>query len=132
MRIADILAGLSALLQVGLIASIVLAAVQSARGQKMKNGRTIILSVLVAALVVTTVSAGLVFIEPQERGVVISALSPGGYREKALEPGLQWVVPFLERVERYPISRQTYTMSKAATEGQIQSDDSITARTSDG
>ncbi|MBP6086644.1 MAG: hypothetical protein KA449_00365 [Pelolinea sp.] len=105
---------------------------QSARGQKMKNGRTIILSALVAALVITTVSAGLVFIEPQERGVVISALSPGGYREKALEPGLQWVVPFLERVERYPISRQTYTMSKAATEGQIQSDDSITARTSDG
>jgi len=32
----------------------------------------------------------------------------------------------------YPISRQTYTMSISANEGQIQGDDSITARTADG
>jgi regulator of protease activity HflC (stomatin/prohibitin superfamily) len=42
------------------------------------------------------------------------------------------VIPFLETVQRYPISRQSYTMSKTTGEGQVQGDDSITARTSDG
>jgi len=132
MRITDIIAGMSALLWMAVIGSIVLVTVQAARGQKLKNGRTLVLSILLAALVMTTVSAGLVFIEPQERGVVISALAPKGYREGALQPGLRWIVPFVERVTTYPISRQTYTMSIASFEGEIQGDDSITARTLDG
>ncbi len=77
-------------------------------------------------------SAGLVFIEPEERGVVISALTPEGYREEPVTPGLRWIVPFMERVARYPISRQTYTMSIVPNEGQIIGDDSITARTLNG
>ena len=132
MRITDLITGLSALLWAAAIGLIVLITVQAARGQKMKNGRTIVFAILAAALVVTTLSAGLVFVEPQERGVVISAIAPTGYRETALQPGLKWIVPFVERVERYPISRQTYTMSIAAFEGDIQGDDSITARTADG
>jgi len=132
MRITDLLAGLSALLWVGVMASIVMVTIQTARGQKLKNGRLIILGGLVAAILVTTLSAGLVFVEPQERGVVISAIAPRGYREVALEPGLRWIVPFVERVVLYPISRQTYTMSIASFEGDKQGDDSITARTADG
>jgi regulator of protease activity HflC (stomatin/prohibitin superfamily) len=114
------------------MAVIALTTIQAARGQILKNGRLIILGGLVAAILVTTLSAGLVFVEPQERGVVISAIAPRGYRETALEPGLRWIVPFVERVVLYPISRQTYTMSIAPSEGQIQGDDSITARTADG
>jgi len=87
---------------------------------------------LVVAIVLTTVSAGLVFVQPEERGVVISAVAPKGYREVALLPGLHWVIPFAENVVLYPISRQTYTMSIAPTEGQILGDDSVEARTSDG
>ena len=132
MRITDIITGLSALLWAAAIGLVVFITVQAARGQKMKNGRTIIISILAIALVVTTLSAGLVFVEPQERGVVISAIAPNGYRENELQPGLKWIVPFVERVERYPVSRQTYTMSIAAFEGDIQGDDSITARTADG
>jgi regulator of protease activity HflC (stomatin/prohibitin superfamily) len=98
----------------------------------VKNGRGIVLAVLAAALIVTTLSAGLVFIDPEERGVVISALASKGYREEAMTPGLRWIVPFVERVVRYPISRQTYTMSIAPNEGQIIGDDSITARTANG
>ena len=107
-------------------------ACRPARGQKIKNTRAIALAIIIAAVLTTTLSAGLVFIEPQERGVVISAISPKGYREQALQPGLRWIVPFVERVVYYPISRQTYTMSIAVNEGQIQGDDSITARTADG
>jgi regulator of protease activity HflC (stomatin/prohibitin superfamily) len=132
MRITDLLAGLSAMLWLGVMASIAMITIQAARGQKLKNGRLLILGGLVAAILVTTLSAGLVFVEPQERGVVISAIAPRGYRETALEPGLRWIVPFVERVVLYPISRQTLTMSIASFEGDIQGDDSITARTSDG
>ena len=132
MRITDLITGLSALLWAAALGLSVLITVQAARGQKMKNGRTIVIIVLVSALVLTTLSAGLVFMEPQERGVVISAIAEKGYRETALQPGLRWIVPFVERVERYPVSRQTYTMSIATFEGDIQGDDSITARTADG
>ncbi|MBE9473333.1 MAG: prohibitin family protein, partial [Chloroflexi bacterium] len=82
--------------------------------------------------VLTTVSAGLVFIQPEERGVVISAIADEGYRQEPLQPGLNWIIPYFEAVIRYPISRQTYTMSIAPSEGQIQGDDSVAARTSDG
>lgn len=132
MRITDLIAGLSAILWIAVMASIVMVTLQSARGTKVKNGRSIIISVLAAALIVTTLSAGLVFIEPEERGVVISALASKGYREEAMTPGLRWIVPFVERVVRYPISRQTYTMSIVSGEGQVQGDDSITARTANG
>jgi len=132
MRITDVLAVLSGLLWVGAVGAIVLIAMQSVRGKKIKNSSLIIIGIILFALTVTTFSAGLVFIEPQERGVIISALAPDGYREQALQPGLRWIIPFVERVEKYPISRQTYTMSITTYEGQIQGDDSITARTSDG
>jgi len=132
MKITDLITGLSGLLWAAALGLIVLITVQTARGQKMKNGRTLIIVLLTSALVLTTLSAGLVFMEPHERGVVISAIAPKGYREAPLQPGLKWIVPFVERVERYPVSRQTYTMSIATFEGDIQGDDSITARTADG
>ena len=132
MRITVIFSGLAGLLWLGALGSIILVSVQTARGQKIKNGRALIIGLIIAALVVSTLSAGLVFVEPQERGVVISAIQPKGYRENALQPGLRWIVPFMERVVYYPISRQTYTMSIASFEGQVQGDDSITARTADG
>jgi len=91
-----------------------------------------LIGALLIGLVLITVGDGLVFINPEERGVVLSALSPTGYRSAALQPGLRWVVPYFESVRRYPISRQTYTMSVIAGEGQVRGDDSILARTVDG
>ena len=132
MRITDLLVIVAALLWMGALGAAILLSMQAARGQKVANGRTILLGVLAAALLMTVLSAGLVFIEPQERGVVVSALSPKGYRDNIMQPGLRWVIPFVERVELYPISRQTYTMSIAPSEGQLYGDDSITARTEDG
>lgn len=132
MRITDLITVLSVILWLAVLGVVILSSVQAARGQKIKNARMITIILAVGALVTTVLSAGLVFVEPEERGVVISALAPKGYREEALQPGLRWVMPFVERVELYPISRQAYTMSIATNEGAIQGDDSITARTSDG
>jgi regulator of protease activity HflC (stomatin/prohibitin superfamily) len=132
MDIASVLKGLSGLLWLGLAAMVVLAVMRASRGLKSRGLTIAILVTLVVASIVTVVSAGLVFIRPEDRGVVLSALSPKGYREQPLSPGLRWVVPYFEQVVLYPISRQTYTMSIAAAEGEIQGDDSITARTEDG
>jgi regulator of protease activity HflC (stomatin/prohibitin superfamily) len=109
-----------------------LAVVRASRGQKVKALSTTILVLSIFAVILTSIAAGLVFIQPEQRGVVISAVDPQGYKEEALQPGLNWIVPFFENVVNYPISKQTYTMSKIAFEGQVQGDDSVTARTSDG
>ncbi len=82
------------------------------------------------ALYLFDVSIG--FIPPHKMGVVISSLSPKGYRDRRLESGVRFVVPFLERVELYPFDAQTYTLSRNPLEGESVGDDSITARTSDG
>ena len=84
------------------------------------------------ALTITLISAAMVFIEPQQVGVVVSILSRDGYREQPFRSGLHWIVPMAERVNIYPIYWQTYTMSNDPLEGEKIGDDSIAARTSDG
>ena len=132
MNIAVVLQGLATLSWVVLVGIIALTVVRASRGRPLKGAVSIIIATLAFALILTTVSAGLVFIQPDERGVVISAVQEKGYRENELQPGLRWVIPFVENVRVYKISRQTYTMSIAAAEGDIFGDDSILARTKDG
>jgi regulator of protease activity HflC (stomatin/prohibitin superfamily) len=114
------------------IAFLALIVMRARQGKKTRGAVTGILVAVVAAVIINTVSAGLVFIQPQDRGVVISAVEPLGYRKEVLQPGLRWVIPYAETVKTYTISKVTYTMSIAHTEGEIQGDDSIAARTSDG
>jgi len=132
MNIASALQGLATLSWLLVVGVIALAVVRAARAKPMKGAVSITIGMIVLSLILTTVSAGLVFIQPDERGVVMSAVAAKGYREQTLQPGLRWVIPFAENVRFYSISRQTYTMSVAANEGDIQGDDSIRARTRDG
>ena len=127
--VISLIAGLSWIVVVALLAVTV---VRASRRQSTKGTTIAFVLAAVVALILTTVSKGLVFVDPPERGVVISAFAPKGYREEPLQPGLRWILPYAESVVYYPISKQTYTMSIAAAEGQIKGDDSIAARTSDG
>lgn len=110
----------------------VVAISRAGRGKDAKGFSTLLVIFLVAAVVLTGVGAGLVFVEPDEIGVVITAVGEGGIRPDPLPSGLHWVVPFVNRVERYSILRQTYTMSSVEVEGQQRGDDSIQVRTKDG
>lgn len=94
------------------------------------SGRVMV--VLLVAIGLSMLSSSLVFIEPQESGVVISLFSPNGYRDRPLRSGLHFLVPLAERVVLYPIFWQTYTMSAEALEGSKTGNDAITARTADG
>ncbi len=132
MNIATLSAGVVTIIWVLVILFIVLVVLRASRNQPVRNASGILGGLVILAILLTALNAGLVFIQPEDRGVVISAFDPKGYRSQALTPGLHWIIPFAETVVTYPISRQTYTMSIAPSEGQVQGDDSITARTSDG
>ena len=132
MNIASVFRGLAVLAWIAFIAALGMTLVRSSRGQAAKGFGTILVAVLVAAIVLTSVGAGLVFLQADQHAVVISALQPNGYRAQALGPGLHWIVPFFENVRTYSIARQSYTMSIAFGEGQRGGDDAIEARTKDG
>ena len=132
MQITILVSALAAFSWLLVVAFLVLTVIRARQGKKTRGTVTGIIVAVAAAVLLNTLSAGLVFIQPQERGVVISAVAPKGYREDVLQPGLRWVVPYAESVKTYSISKETYTMSIATLEGEIQGDDSIAARTSDG
>lgn len=132
MNFVDALRAAVAVMWLAVIGLLILSVVRASRGKKVRALSIWILVLAIAAVLLTTITVGLVFIQPEERGVVISALEPDGYREEALQPGLNWIIPYFESVELYNIARQNYTMSIAPLEGQLQGDDSVAARTSDG
>lgn len=132
MNLAELARGLATFAWIAAIGVVVIAVVRASRGHPMKSAVGLVIAALAVAIVFTSAGAGLVFIQPEERGIVISAVAPEGFRPIALQPGLHWIVPFAETVVTYPISRQTYTMSISSQEGAVQGDDSVTARTADG
>jgi len=132
MQITILISALAAFSWLVVVGFLALAVLRARQGKKTRGAVTGIIVSIIAGVILSTVSAGLVFIQPQERGVVISAIEPEGYRKTVLEPGLRWVIPYAESVKTYNISKYTYTMSIAHLEGEIQGDDSIAARTADG
>lgn len=96
-----------------------------------KLGSFRVLFLLVLTLGVSFLSAALVFVPPEQTGVVISLTAPRGIREEPLQPGLRFVIPLIEEAVLYPVYWQTYSMSTKPYEGEVVGDDSVTARTSD-
>ena len=131
MNIVDVIRSLAGFAWIGAIGLGVLAFVRAGRNQSAKGIGSTVVVVLVIALILSTLGAGLVYVESNERGVV-RTIRAGGVRPDELEPGLHWIVPVVEQVVTYSISHQTYTMSAVSGEGQVQGDDSIRARTKDG
>ncbi len=132
MNLITVVKSLAALSWLAFFGMIVYAVVRAARDKAVKSSVPMIVIVLVAAIILNFLGMGLYFIEPTERGVVITALGEGGIRQEVLQPGLNWVVPIFDRVVTYSISRQTYTMSIATEEGDRTGDDSVESRTADG
>jgi regulator of protease activity HflC (stomatin/prohibitin superfamily) len=132
MNIASIFQGVASAAWIGFIAVLAMTFLRTSRGQPARGFSTLIIALLVTAILLTTLGAGLVFLQADQYGVVISAFQPNGYRTLPLGPGLHFIVPFFENVRAYSVARQTYTMSGTTGEGQVQGDDSIEARTKDG
>lgn len=132
MNIAEFIKALAGFAWVAVIGLGVLAITRASRNQNAKGITSLVIGMIILAVVLTLVGAGLVFIEPTEAGVVITILGSGGLRPEPLIPGLHWIVPFIERVELYPTTTQTFTMARTASEGETQGLITVEARTSDG
>ncbi len=131
MNIADVVRSLAGFAWLAAIGLGILMIIRVGRNQAAKGLGSLTVGVLVLAVLLTVLGAGLVFVEPDERGVVIT-IGKGGILPNALDPGIHWIIPFVQRVEPYSIARATYTMATSTGEGQVQGDDSIQARTKDG
>jgi len=131
MNIVDVIRALAGFAWLAAVGLVILALTRLGRNQSSKGIGSTAIVVLVVAAILSTLGAGLVYVESTERGVV-RTVRAGGVRPDALQPGLHWIIPIVESVETYSISNQNYTMSVAPNEGQIQGDDSIRARTKDG
>jgi regulator of protease activity HflC (stomatin/prohibitin superfamily) len=132
MNISSVFQGIATIAWIGFIGLLAMTFVRSSRGQPTKGLSSFVIILLVLAILLTTVGVGVVFLQADQYGVVISAFSPNGYRAKPLAPGLHLIIPFFENVKAYSVARKTYTMSGTTGEGQVAGDDSIEARTKDG
>jgi regulator of protease activity HflC (stomatin/prohibitin superfamily) len=131
-NISAIFQGIAVVAWIGFVALLALIFTRSSRSQPVRGLTSAVIFLLVAALLLTAVGSGLVFLQADQYGVVISAFQPNGYRTQPLGPGLHWIIPFFENVKAYSVARQTYTMSSTPAEGQVNGDDAIEARTKDG
>jgi regulator of protease activity HflC (stomatin/prohibitin superfamily) len=125
----QILASVAWLAVVGLVLLVVM---RSGRGQPVKGFSTSVVIMILVALVLSMAGAGIVFIEPDQLAVVVTARNNLGILPEPLTAGIHFIVPIIDRVEYYSILRQTYTMSSTPAEGQVSGDDSIQVRTKDG
>lgn len=132
MNIASVFQGIATLSWLIFLGALAMVVVRASRKQATRGLTTATLVLLAVALVMTTLGAGLVFIEPYETGVVVTILSDTGMRAEPLTSGLHWIVPFVEQVERYPISIQTFTMARTESENETLGELTVEARTSDG
>ena len=100
--------------------------------QPVRLSVVVVAVLLIGGIALLTLGAGLVFIDQFEAGVVVSPLTAGGVRPEPIGPGIHFVTPFIESVDRFATAKQEYTMSGKATEGAVAGDDAVEARTSDG
>jgi regulator of protease activity HflC (stomatin/prohibitin superfamily) len=132
MNISSLLQGIASFAWIGFIGILITISVRASRKQPVGGLGTAAIVLIIVAVVLTSIGAGIVFVEPDELAVVVTVLGEGGIRPDPLDSGLHWIVPFAERVERYPKTNQNYTMSSTPDEGAVNGDDSIQVRTKDG
>jgi regulator of protease activity HflC (stomatin/prohibitin superfamily) len=132
MNISSVLQAIAAFSWIIVVGIVALVVIRANRARPLKGAASIVIGMIVVSIVLTAVSAGLVFLQADQVGIVISAFQPNGYRSQPMGPGLHWIIPFVENVKSYSISKQTYTMATSAGEGQVTGDDSIQCRTKDG
>jgi regulator of protease activity HflC (stomatin/prohibitin superfamily) len=105
----------------GAIGGLILAGFNVSRGRAARPGVLVFIIGLVGGILLSVLSSGLVLVQPNERAVVFQQLGRGGeagnLRLEPLDPGLNWIIPFVETAVRYDIARQEVTMAGGAGEG---------------
>lgn len=86
--------------------------------------------IFIAFIIFVAIAKPFIIVGAGERAVIFNRLT--GIEQRQLSPGLNILVPFIQKPVLYDVRNQTYTMSGIPTEGEYLGDDSIEALTSDG
>jgi regulator of protease activity HflC (stomatin/prohibitin superfamily) len=140
MSVTGIIGVLSALFWLGAIGGLALAGFNASRGRSPRPGVVLLIVGIVGGLLLSVLNAGLVLVQPNERAVVFQQIGGGAtaLRDEPLQPGLNWILPFVETAVVYDIGRQEVTMAGGAGEaGFEQTGDrgtlsGVQARSNDG
>lgn len=92
---------------------------------------TLGIAALAAMAALALVSASWRTIEPGYVGIVFDKVSRQ-VSANSLDPGWQFINPFTQSIQQYPVTIQTYSMVQAQSEGSQADDDSIKVQSSEG
>lgn len=116
----------------GIGGGIVLIATNIARGRKARPGVILLVVGLIGIMILAPLNAGLVLIQPNEIGVVFRQTGSGDAALlPPIQPGLSWVVPFVDQVIIYDVGQQSVTMA-TTTESNQAGHAAVSAVTKDG
>lgn len=104
-----------------------------ARGAARRLAGTLTLGIaaLIAVLAFVLIFAAWRTIEPGYVGIVFDKVSRR-VAARALDPGWQFINPFTQSIQQYPVTIQTYSMVQRSGEGSAETDDSIKVQSSEG
>jgi regulator of protease activity HflC (stomatin/prohibitin superfamily) len=101
----------------------------ASQGRPVRSGILLAAVGLVAGLIFSVISQGIVIVQPGEVAVVFNTLT--GDLEEPRQPGTHIVVPVVNTFTIYPTVQQNYDMGDSQA-GQSQNDAPVQARTQDG
>lgn len=115
----------------GFLAGVGLVVVSVSQGRPIRGGIVLAVLGIIVGILFSVASQGILIVQPQEAAVVFNVLS-GELEEPPRRQGTSIVIPLVQEYTLYPIQQQQYTMSGIPTEGQVQANDAVRARTIDG
>lgn len=124
--ISGILSTLSLLGFLLFVAGIALAVANTSQGRPVGSGAALAVFGLVAGLVLSVVSSGILIVQREQVAVVFNTLT--GELGEPRQPGTHIIIPVLQQAEIYSVAFNTYTQGERESDGQGP----IAARTSDG
>jgi regulator of protease activity HflC (stomatin/prohibitin superfamily) len=130
MGISSVLSALGLLGFLLFLAGIGFVVLSASQGRPVRGGVLLAAVGLIAGVLLSLVSQGILIVQPQEIAVVFNTLS--GNLEQPRRAGTHIVIPVIQDVTIYPIEQQQYTMSGIEREGALPGDDAVQARTVDG
>jgi regulator of protease activity HflC (stomatin/prohibitin superfamily) len=131
MGISSLIGTLSLVGFLAFLGGVALVVLSASQGRPVRNGILLAVVGLVAGLVFSVISQGILIVQPQQVAVIFNTLT--GVLEPERRSGTSIVIPIVQEYTIYPIDQQQYTMS-GSTElgGRAGADDAVRARTRDG
>jgi len=115
---------------VAVVAGIGLAITAASQNRSSRNGVTLAIVGVIVGILFGVVSQGVIIVQPQEVAVIFDTVS--GKLLEPRGPGISIVIPVIQQATIYSVAQREYTMSGSTSEGALQGDDAVVARTADG